>query len=443
MEVYNIGGIISCYKGVTLKSLSFLIIFSIIFNINNVRAEESSSEEVTTVFVKHRDYLEKESVRVGSVIIDSTIENLLQYEDNVFKTGENEVSDYIYHLKPYVKATSDWQSHEIYTKFNGDFSAYNDYDGENYQDYSFGIGGRVDIDRNNNIQLNVTHHEMHEDRGSPDDVGGVAPTNFSRDEFFAKYNINSERRVSGYLEFVSEYYKYEDNTKGDGSRVYNSYRDRLETKLKARGEYEFKPDYSIFGQVSYNFKDYDQSFKTKSNGTTEPLVRDSDGYDVRTGLSSKITGKADFEVYLGYLSQDYDAETRDGISQFYGGGEMVYNITGLTSLELGYKTYVRETTIDDVSGILATRYYANLEHELTRYVLLGAYISQDESDYEYNPGIEKSREDESLNLEFKAKYFVNKSLSVEGSYKYNDYSSTDADSEFEANSLQIGLKYKF
>lgn len=400
-----------------------------------------SSAEIMTVFTRDREYLDKDHVRVGASILESNIENTLSFDDNVFRKNDNELDDYIYHFKPYLKLMSDWQRHEVYAEVSGDFATYLDYTGENYQDYSLGAGGRIDIDTYNDFELDFTHHQMHEDRGSPEDVDGKAPINFTQDEFNAQYNFGGERRVNGYLKLSSNYYNYDDNNKLDGTPVDNQYRNRLQNELTLRGEYEFKPDHSVFVQTSYNDRDYETAFRT-NNGALEYLVRDSDGYNIRSGLNSKITGKAGFEVYLGYLSQDYEVSTREDIEEVYGGGEMIYNITGLTSLELGYKTYVRETTIENVSGILSERYYLNLEHELTRYVLLGAYYSQNDSDYQYRLGA-GSRKDESRDFELKARYYVNKSVSIEGGYKYSDFDSSDSNSEFNNNNLNVGIKYEF
>lgn len=382
-----------------------------------------------TVFQRTRPELTPNGIRAGSFVVSPTLGVSQRFDDNIFSTDQNEQEDYITLISPSMVANSDWNSHSLSLYARGDFAVYDENDSENYDDYIVGARGRLDISNGTFLSSGLSYARNHEDRGAPDN-------NFNSDgpNIFKNINadINFNRSVSKItLAFDNRFarFDFEDGLTSSITPVVvdNDFRDRNEYYSSLRLGYELSPNYQAFISAGYNKRIYDE----------EATNRDSDGYEIVAGAAFDFTGKLKGEFFAGFLEQDYENNSLVDISGSSYGANLLWNPTGLTSVQLGVVRQVQETTLLDFSGTLTTSYNLNVEHELLRSLLVGFNAGYTSIDFE--PISSNQRNDDIYLFATEARYFVNKNLSLNLNYTLQQRDSSEIGQDFTRNRVTFGV----
>jgi hypothetical protein len=172
--------------------------------------------------------------------------------------------------------------------------------------------------------------------------------------------------------------------------------------------------------VTGNERDYVQKFDTRG------FQRSSRGWEADVGTAIDLTHVVNGEVYAGYLSQYYDDPRLSTDSGFAFGGNLLWNVTQLTSLRATAARTIEETTqfaaVNGVSvnasGYLQSAIKLAVEHELLRNVLLSGYVDYINSDYQ---GI--TRSDDQIDANVGGRYLLNRNLSATADLTFSTRSS--------------------
>jgi len=84
-------------------------------------------------------------VRLGGFLLYPTLELVEMYNDNVFATTNNRTGKFITVVNPRVDLRSNWNNHMLNLFAAGSFGFYHGAGAENFQDFSLGANGRLDI----------------------------------------------------------------------------------------------------------------------------------------------------------------------------------------------------------------------------------------------------------------------------------------------------------
>lgn len=346
-----------------------------------------------------------------------------RYDDNIFSTDTGEKDDFITIVSPSFELRSNWRNHALNFFGTADIGRYAENGDEDYEDYTVGADGRVDIVRDSLVKAAISFSELHEDRGSPDDVAGDEPTEFSVlfpqlgvFHRFGRFNLN----VDGTL------HQFDFD---DVSPINNDDRDRNEWEAKVRLGYEIVPHYEAFIRASYNVRSYDDAVDDSG------LDRDSDGFEVVAGTAIDFTGVTFGDVFVGFRSQDPDDPTLPTIDGVGFGGQIVWNVTGLTTVKGFVRRTVEETTLNGSSGFFATHVGASVDHELLRNLLVGADASFTNKDYD---GID--RDDDDIRFGVHGKYLLNRHLYLSARYDYSRRDSDAAGEDFDKHVFMVRLE---
>ncbi len=385
-----------------------------------------------TVTDRARPDLDPLGIRAAGFLLYPKLAVAEQYDDNIFSTDTDEEDDFITIANPSIQLQSNWRNHALNFYGTAEIGRYAENSDEDYEDYTLGADGRVDIVRDSFVKAAISFSELHEDRGSPDDVAGDEPTEFSVlfpqvgvFHRFGRFNLN----VDGTLRRFDF-----DDTPATGGPINNDDRDRNEWEATVRLGYEIVPHYEAFIRASYNVRRYDDAFD--DNG----FDRDSDGFEVVAGTAIEFTGVTFGNVFVGFHSQDRDDPALSTINGVKFGGQIIWNVTGLTTVKGFVTRTVEETTQDDASGFVATRVGASVDHELLRNLLVGAEASFTNSAYE---GID--RDDDDIGFGVYGKYLLNRHLYLSARYDFRDRESTGADEGrvFDKNVFMVSLATQF
>ncbi len=379
-----------------------------------------------TVKSRPKPELDPTGIRMGGFLLYPEVSVSESLDDNIMSAASNEKSDYITVLGANAALESNWSRHSI--KLAGDVKVgrYLDKSSEDYNDYRLSADGRYDISKNFNVAGGANVLFGHESRSSLDDANGTEPTQFSRmsingsaTKAFNKFSIKGG--------FVIDRFNYDDVTSSTGT-INNDDRDRLESMADLRLGYKFSPDYESFVRLKVNNRNYKDGID--DNGYN----RDSNGYELTTGISFGGTGITFGDVFVGYRRQSFDdasLTTAEGVS---GGLNITWNATALTTVNGGIVRTVEETTTVGASGIFRTEFTLSVDHELLRNMVLSAKVASTRNDYE---GIKRT--DNDFAFDFNVDYKLFRNLYSNFNYGYSQRESDAQNVDYGKNVYMIRL----
>ncbi|NIO12982.1 MAG: outer membrane beta-barrel protein [Xanthomonadales bacterium] len=390
-----------------------------------------------TIYRMPGDY-QAQGVRAGSFIFVPALELVYEDHDNIFYLPEDEVGDTIYHARPSLSLNSDWSRHALSLGASSNIARYQDFSSEDYEDLIFNLNARIDVRHGSFISLRAASMSLHEDRSTPDDAGGVEPTDFSHDFIEVGY-LHTFNRLSAELKFGLIKTGYDDARDGDGNVIDNSDRDREQETANVRLDYQFASAKSVFMDFGLNSISYDQP--VDGGG----FQRDSDGYRVQGGMTWDLTDLLIGSAWIEYLEQDYEDPRFEAVDGTGFGMSLQWFPTRLTSVNLRMNRAPLETTQPDTSGYLGTLYSVRLQHELRRYLLFNARASYTDNDYQ----LSREAPEESLRYtkvyraDIGLSYIFNRYFNLSGGYTYEKQEANLAAEDHRANRyfLTLGLQF--
>jgi hypothetical protein len=370
-------------------------------------------------------------MRLGSFIFLPKIDVSETYNDNIFSTQKDKDHDLITRVQPEIALESDWNNHALNFSAGSDVGRYQRSDSENYEDYNVSLSGQIDVRRDTNITAGISYATSHEDRGSPDDSGGISPTETS--DLNSRLGVSNKwNRVTLDVGLAAVVKDYDDVGLSGGTISNNDDRDRKKYTLSTRLGYEIVPAYEGFVTASYNKINYDSGLDDAG------VNRDSDGYAVTAGTRIDLSGSVTGDVSIGYLRQDYDDATLENITGPTVGAALTWNVTNLTTLKGSVDRTISQTTQAGASGSLTTKIGGSVDHELRRNVLLGGNLSGSTQKYRGN-----GREDDLYVAGAYARYLLNRSFNVSANYDFSRKNSNAANSSYSQNVFLIRLTAQY
>lgn len=371
------------------------------------------------------DYLPL-GVRAGSFIIRPRMAVRETFTDNVFSSNSSEKSDFITRFVPSVSVSSDWNNHSLSAFANANIGRHRKYSFEDYEDYTLGASGRLDVRRSTNIRARVETRRRHETRDSPDDTGGRTPTEFDvhigQIEGYQRFN-----RLNFTLGVGVERYDFHNSTT----------RDRDEYTTFLRTGYEVIQNYEAFLRLAYNIRDYDAG--SDSNG----LDHDSHGYEAVAGIKIDFGGITFGDFFLGYRKQEYDASVFNSSDGPVIGAEITWNVTPLTTLVGTITGQLQESTLSDgmggfASGSFNTTFGLNAQHELLRNLILQGDLRYSNNDYK---GIDRT--DDTYFAGLSANYLMNRNFYLQGGLGHRQRESNISGSGYKENVVYLRLQAQY
>jgi hypothetical protein len=388
-----------------------------------------------TVTNRQRPELDPLGMRAGSFLIYPRLGLQEAYNNNIFAAESDEQGDFITLVRPQLDVRSDWTNHAVDLHAGATIGRHADEMDEDFNDFSVGASGRLDITGRSNLRGDVSYNQLHEGRGSPDDVrrqGGsppVEPTVFKVGSAFLTYTQWLGRFLLE-LDGAADRLDYDNVRREDGAIINNDDRDRTLVAGGSKLGYEFLPGYTAFLRGAVDPREYD-NLCCGSN----LLDRDSDGYLVEVGTDLDFTGVLFGEVAIGYRSQDYDDPRLVTVNGIAGDASLTWTPTGLTTVTASITREITETTVGTAAAIFETAGRLVLDHELLRNLLLQARVSVIEDDFQ---GIDRS--DTYIRVGFGANYLMNRYIYLDINYDYLNRDSDTPGQDFEGSFIFVGAR---
>jgi hypothetical protein len=369
--------------------------------------------------------------RVGSFLLFPSIEFGAEYDDNIGRGATNTTESVGFTVSPELQLRSQWGQHELNLRAQTRSIFYVEDSDLNYTDYGVGVDGRVDISNSTNVEFEGAYSELNEEL-----LTVTAPTGASEPVEYSSWNVGAQlnqrfNRLTGELEATYGELDYDDVNNLIGGVIDSDLRDRASAEVRLRLGYDVSPDVNLFVEGAVNEVDYDQS---------PPAVavnRDSDGYRVGAGATFGITSLVAGEVVFGYLEQNYDSAALADVSGLSADVDLSWFVTPLTTVNVGAGSSVEQSDAVGSGGFLGQYVELSVDHELLRNVIVSAGGSFTNNDFE---GI--AREDDVIALDVGAEYLINRNMSVNAGYTYEERDSTLASRDYERNRVGFTLRFQ-
>lgn len=383
-------------------------------------------ERGETVRNRARPELGALGIRGGAFLFRPRLDLRELYNDNIFSDDKGEIDDFITLVSPNVQAKSNWRNHQLNLHADAIIGRYATETDENFEDFSVGLDGRLDITRRNTLRLGGSYNQLHEGRGSPDDVRGVEPTVFTVGSGFLTYAYQGGR-ASLELDGSADRLEYDNVRTGDGGIINTDERDRTVSAGGLKIGYEFLRGYTGFVKGAFNRREYDT--------LTAGIDRDSEGYLVELGTAFDLTGLLFGDLAIGFRSQDFDDASLATVDGVTGNGTLTWTPTGLTTVTGTVTREIRETTVGTSSSIFETSGSLMVDHELLRNLLLQGRIFVIDDNFE---GIDRS--DTYIRAGFGAAYLMNRYIHLTIDYDYLNRDSNAEGADFAENVVALGVR---
>ncbi len=387
---------------------------------------------------------EKQGIRAGSFIVSPKLDIDNQYDSNIYKRDKrlDSVDSYVAHFKPGLNLRSDWSRHALNLQFDSDLTQYASQGSQNnYEDMFTRVDGRLDVVRDSHLDVGFSYNSIHEDRGSPDQITGKAPTFYDTKAIDAFYT-HKLNRVSVRAGLDTTRYDYQDVLTSLNSVLAMSTRNHWEYMPSVRLGYEIQPEYEAYVKLVYKEADYDSL--TRSSGSGVVYNRNSSGYNALGGLAFEMTELVTGDMSIGYLQRSYVDARLPNISGINGFVKLKWRPTALTTVNGKFSHDINETTQAGVAGILSTGVSLGADHELMRNVILSAGGSFANNDYQGSafPNL-VNRNDKVYGGNVSAKYLLNRNLSTALSYTYQSRDVNYLFSNYEVHQVMLNLRGEF
>jgi hypothetical protein len=357
-----------------------------------------------------------------------------EHNDNIFAVETGADSDWIVRIKPELSVESGWSRHALNAYARANVARYQDFDEENFEDWSIGADARLDITRAGNIALGYDRSRVTEPRTSSNAPASTRePVSYDLDAAYVAASRTSGRlRLSGRADIRT--FDYEDAVTLGGLSVDQDNRDRTITSLTGRADLAISPATAWFVQATSNARDYDTA--------ASPLLpaRDSDGYEILAGVNFEVGALARGEIAVGYIAQTFEASSYRDIDGFGARAELEWFPTQITTVSGYASRTIEDSGLAGSGGYLSTAVGVRLDHELRRNVLFNAELSVARDEYD-----DIGREDERVQASVGGTYLLNRNLGVSLAASRFEQTSSGAAAgvEFEVNRLTATLVAQF
>ncbi len=357
-----------------------------------------------------------------------------EFKDNIFKTDNRRVSDFIEHVQPGFVLKSDWNRHSVNLAIDSDIAFYTQNNDENYQDMTLRLNGQLHVLKNSSLNGGFFFSKNHGDRGSPDDSAGKTPTEFTVKGFNIDYK-HKFNRFSAQFGIVAQHVDYSNKKTSLGVTINNQDRNNWHYVPSLRLGYEIQREYQAFVELNYSELIYDDQFDDNA------LERSSHGYEGLVGLAFDATGLITGDIAIGYKQREIDDPSLADIGSLTGRLNLEWNPTPLMTVRGNVLHTFSETTQLGASVVERTSLSVGVEHELLRSLILSLNTGYQYAKYNgFDPtSFTEDREENGFLFGVGGRYLISRYMTVNLSYRFSKRDVNRNGADYEINQVFFNL----
>ena len=371
-----------------------------------------------------------EGKRIGSFLIFPEITLTGIFSDNPTASVDNGPGDEAIEIIPNIVLQSDWSRHSLQLQGQLRKSYYEELSSENIDEFLVSATGRLDIQNNQFLELQIRKEQTQDNRGDIDNLNSDAQlanldTLFLSALYEYRWNKATMRLTGTITEFDNE-----DVVDGLGNILNNDDQDFIETNLTARLAYTVHSGLYVY--VEGNF--IERNFDTFVDD--DGFQRGSDEQNYRVGIIQDLTAKLRFEASIGYQGLFADDARFVDVEDFVYEASLNYRPTRQTTLTFSTSKEYDATDIAGTVAVEQTNYSVTLDHYFEPKILMNASLTHEDEKFE---GIDQTQE--TLTAALTLQYIFNRHARLIAGYEYTDVSTNDG-GDYQENQFRIGLNLR-
>lgn len=363
-------------------------------------------------------------IHMGGFMLYPTLEGDVTYDDNIFASQANPVSDEIYKVKPGLSLQSTWSVNQLNAWADLDSEFYDHHSNQDQENYSLGTNGMLEASYATHFYGSTEFDHLTEEFGSTNlPTTALQPTKYT--DWASELGVAQRfARLTFHLGGTYSILRFEDVPQIGGGVLPEDLRDRNVSTEYLDANYEFSPGYSVFTRGTINQREY-------SNASFGP--RDSNGYEADVGLRAEITRLITGEAWVGYLDQSYKGFSSNSGPTF--GVTGIWSATPRLTVVSNIARTLEETDESGSSGYYATGGTLTANYLVSYTVTLHGGMAFTRNDYQ---GVD--RHENVYGPTAGIDYSLTPRLVLGLSYEYAHRDSTLAGTDYSQNQASLALK---
>ena len=378
---------------------------------------------------RDRGYAQPEGLRAGNYLIFPTIGTAVVYDDNIFATDVERVSDFRTEITPGLRFQSALPRHVLDLSLDGKIVNYLDNPDQDYASASARLDGALHFDHAHTLSLGALaalEHEERSDITSPRDAREPVAVHHTRVIAGVTRDVG---RLYGTVSASVDRWDYQDTVSGAGVPLDQDSRDLDLLSAQLKLGYRFSPGYEIVGKI--------RALKQWNRGDA---VTDYDGigYEAMAGVAFETNPLVRWRLLGGYGLRDYEQATIDSIASSLVEGQVQWLATQRMTIYGAVSRAIVDRVGSEVGGRVETLARGKLEYELQHNIVLTLDGEFKDSDF-----IGAARHDRSWSAKVGLDYYLTKNWLFTFGYEYQRRDSNNADFDLTRNRFTVGAKLRF
>ena len=364
----------------------------------------------------------------------------IMYKDNVFRSTNNEKSDFAAILAPGFAIRTHGDDSEFRLKAKVEGARYFKESENDYVDLDVIADGEIDLDENWDFiasgRLRYDHVDIGAFVDTPDRIA-AEPTRYFYAESTVGFEYEDDESLYFLADVLGKYYNYMDTDQRGGTVSINDDRDRKHLRPRVRVGGYVEEETVAYVEGSYNIRDYD-----KMIDSTATVGRDSNGYGIALGLMQNETDDPEwFDVNAGLVRQNYDNAAMKDVNTLGLSAAAQLMPAPDTELRLQAGRTVEENSLVGASSYVRSRIGAELAYQAAPKWKIGISGRYTNNDFQTR-GV-PAREDDVYDGSVYAEYQLEGNWVAGVEYIHVTRESTDNTVEYKQNAVlaTIALKY--
>jgi hypothetical protein len=351
------------------------------------------------------------------------------YDDNIFALP-HKTSDFIFVISPDLQINSNWNRNSLQFDLSSEFDEYASHGSQNSMEYQGTAAYRLDVDHASQITLAASAARLTQPRTSVNTAANeFEPIQYDLlQAHLTGFRIFDRLKITSHID-VSDF-SYDNVTDADGSFVREDFQDHSELAGTLRADYAVSPATAFFVEGTPNVHSY----------SLEPPVtqfkRDSNGFDILSGVNFQISHLLAGEIGVGYQLQHYVDQQFEGVNGVALRGQLTWYATQLITVTLHADRTFQDSGLPDTAAARVNDVTATVDYELLRNLIITGTLGYTRYDY---PGLD--RLDNRFAAGLGATYLFSRSVGLTLGYSYlrQDSSGIAHGFNFDDNRLAITL----
>lgn len=374
--------------------------------------------------------------RVGAFTLYPSVTVAVSATDNYLARDFDKQGDVYATISPEYTIRSNWARHRVEGRAWVSQSVHAELTGDNETEFGLSANGMYDASRFAQITAGAAAEQFSENRSA---LGAFRNTREPVRFKIARFNIGNAQSFNRFsLNWTGSatFVNYDDVNSGSGFVFDQDFRDVRRLNGGVTAQYELRSGIGLIATAEINDSRYD--FRPGQPGF-DPLTdidRKSRGYNLLAGVTFELSSLVFGSLQVGVLDRSYrDPRLRD-FSGLSFNGDILWNVTPLTSVRFTASRSVEDTSSRTIAGNTRSRFGISVDHELYRYIILSGDVSY--GSFKPNgPGIGGDE----YGIGAGARYLIDRNWSVLGNLRYDKRSSDSQFLRYQAFSGGLSVRY--